>query len=391
MTGRSFACGAVGLALLAAAGTAHADPLPARAEPIFSPGRNAASEDTTEALLLNPANLAFLPAWELRWTGLHCPDSAQKVGCGNAFTAGTPLLFDISTAARVDYVQPPWGQRGEGVGFPFRGYDYTWVTWGLGIALGESLAFGLSLQHSYSPNSYVNDLWGITAGLGFRPNSHFAFGIVAHDFNGPSTQILPSGLPVLDQSYVFSMAFRPTGKRELEIGLEAKYLQGSDQWLPRATLAFDASYLRIRGDIEAAHLPNDNARGIVGTVGLEVAYDRYTAGAGMVMGNGLGDPSTLGVYGTASISGYRTPGVPRRQRAVYFRLEGTPSPRGHINFLKKLWAIAEDKEIASVTGNLGRKHDFTSAKAQSLLGWKPRPTEETVLDCARSLIAEGVA
>jgi dihydroflavonol-4-reductase len=48
-----------------------------------------------------------------------------------------------------------------------------------------------------------------------------------------------------------------------------------------------------------------------------------------------------------------------------------------------------DKDLGSVTGGLGLKHDFTSAKAQSVLGWKPRPLEETILDCARSLIAEG--
>jgi nucleoside-diphosphate-sugar epimerase len=50
-----------------------------------------------------------------------------------------------------------------------------------------------------------------------------------------------------------------------------------------------------------------------------------------------------------------------------------------------------DRDIASVTGGLGRKHDFSSAKAQTLLGWKPRPLEETALDCARSLVAAGVA
>ena len=48
-----------------------------------------------------------------------------------------------------------------------------------------------------------------------------------------------------------------------------------------------------------------------------------------------------------------------------------------------------DKDVAGVASGLGRKHDFTSAKAQRLLGWRPRPIEETVLDCARSLIAEG--
>ena len=48
-----------------------------------------------------------------------------------------------------------------------------------------------------------------------------------------------------------------------------------------------------------------------------------------------------------------------------------------------------DKDLGSVTPSLGHKHDYSSAKAQTLLGWKPRPLEETILDCARSLIAVG--
>ncbi|MDB5492797.1 MAG: dependent epimerase/dehydratase family protein [Phenylobacterium sp.] len=49
-----------------------------------------------------------------------------------------------------------------------------------------------------------------------------------------------------------------------------------------------------------------------------------------------------------------------------------------------------DTDLGSVAPGLGRTHDFTSAKAQNLLGWRPRPTEETVIDCAKSLIAEGL-
>jgi dihydroflavonol-4-reductase len=48
-----------------------------------------------------------------------------------------------------------------------------------------------------------------------------------------------------------------------------------------------------------------------------------------------------------------------------------------------------DKDLGSVTPGLGHKHDFSSAKAQRLLGWKPRPMEDTILDCANSLIAAG--
>ncbi len=48
-----------------------------------------------------------------------------------------------------------------------------------------------------------------------------------------------------------------------------------------------------------------------------------------------------------------------------------------------------DADLRSVVGGLGRKHDFTSAKAQRMLDWKPRPLADTTVDCARSLIAEG--
>ena len=50
-----------------------------------------------------------------------------------------------------------------------------------------------------------------------------------------------------------------------------------------------------------------------------------------------------------------------------------------------------DKDLGSVAPRLGRKADFTSGKAQRLLGWKPRPVETTILECANSLIANGVA
>ena len=53
-------------------------------------------------------------------------------------------------------------------------------------------------------------------------------------------------------------------------------------------------------------------------------------------------------------------------------------------------AAVFDRDLQSVTPGLGHKRTFTSAKAEALLGWRPRPLEETVLDCARSLIAAGL-
>jgi nucleoside-diphosphate-sugar epimerase len=48
-----------------------------------------------------------------------------------------------------------------------------------------------------------------------------------------------------------------------------------------------------------------------------------------------------------------------------------------------------DSDLGSVVPSLGHRRDYSSTKAQTVLGWKPRPLEESVVDCARSLIAVG--
>jgi len=59
------------------------------------------------------------------------------------------------------------------------------------------------------------------------------------------------------------------------------------------------------------------------------------------------------------------------------------------DFLLRLVALF-DRDLKAVTDSLGRKRTFSSAKARSVLGWAPRPMEDTLLDCARSLIAGGL-
>ena len=49
-----------------------------------------------------------------------------------------------------------------------------------------------------------------------------------------------------------------------------------------------------------------------------------------------------------------------------------------------------DPSLRTVASDLGVKTEYSHAKASSLLGWSPRPVEETIVDTARSLIREGV-
>jgi nucleoside-diphosphate-sugar epimerase len=49
-----------------------------------------------------------------------------------------------------------------------------------------------------------------------------------------------------------------------------------------------------------------------------------------------------------------------------------------------------DRDLTAVTPSLGKKHSYSSAKAQTMLGWKPRSLDDTIVDCANSLIAKGL-
>jgi protease IV len=354
-----------GLVALALGEAAASEPMPTRAEKIASPGRSIVSDESGESLALNPANLAFAPGAELRWTGVRCPDT-HKVGCGHAFSLSSPLFFGLATGLRVDYVTPPGGP--DGAGFPYDGYDFTWITWGLGLKMGDRLAVGATLQRSYSTNTYTDGLFGITAGITYRPYTRFAFAAVARDFNGPASQLLPpSGQPILDRSYAFGMAFRPTATRAFELGVEAKYLEASDQVFPRATAVLEIPGVgRARGDVEVANLGNDQRRGIVASAGLEISYQNITAGGGALFGSGLGTPQSTGQYATVSITGYTNPGVPRLARAVWIRNESVPGTRSHVALLRRLWRIADEKDVSVVTMVMRAEPAASYAHAEEL-------------------------
>jgi dihydroflavonol-4-reductase len=46
-----------------------------------------------------------------------------------------------------------------------------------------------------------------------------------------------------------------------------------------------------------------------------------------------------------------------------------------------------DPGVRGIVGQLGRKREYSSDKARRLLGWSPRPSRETVVDTARSMLS----
>jgi dihydroflavonol-4-reductase len=61
--------------------------------------------------------------------------------------------------------------------------------------------------------------------------------------------------------------------------------------------------------------------------------------------------------------------------------------RGVPDFVVRAMGIF-DPGVRSIAGQLGEKVEVSSEKARALLGWTPRPLEETIVDCAQSLAAD---
>ncbi|HEX4226729.1 MAG TPA: NAD-dependent epimerase/dehydratase family protein [Pseudonocardiaceae bacterium] len=57
------------------------------------------------------------------------------------------------------------------------------------------------------------------------------------------------------------------------------------------------------------------------------------------------------------------------------------------NFAVRLAARFADKSLREITPALGRRNRHSTEKANRVLNWQSRPAADTVLDCARSLIA----
>ncbi len=55
------------------------------------------------------------------------------------------------------------------------------------------------------------------------------------------------------------------------------------------------------------------------------------------------------------------------------------------NFVVRGMAIF-DPGVRSIVGQLGRKTEASSEKAKARLGWSPRPIDETIVECAQSLL-----
>ena len=49
-----------------------------------------------------------------------------------------------------------------------------------------------------------------------------------------------------------------------------------------------------------------------------------------------------------------------------------------------------DASLRSFTGDLGKRPEYSNARARELLGWSPRPVEDSIAETGESLIRHGI-
>lgn len=333
------------------AATAHAAPPYKPSEAVPSPGRTVASADDATAIAVNPALLPLMPDAELRWSWLWTEGDAPTPARGHAFSAATPLWF-LGTGLRLDALDPP-----AGAGSPYQ-QPYFWLRWGLGASLGDKLSVGATVAWSFAREAQLDGLVSLTGGLAWRPSPYVSFGLVARDFNQPSTG------PV-ERSYDASVAVRPcVGHRRFELSLFGSYFERSDAWSPGAALAMDVPRVgRLRGDVRLFDL--DTSPAVAAMLGVEVHLDRFEVGGGAALGSGL-TGAGAGFFAGAALHGHRAPGVVFPSRFVKVRIQETPGARGHTRLLRRLWRLARDPEVEGVAFVIRAEPASSLAHAEEL-------------------------
>ncbi|MFO0760417.1 MAG: signal peptide peptidase SppA [Byssovorax sp.] len=325
----------LGLSASLASRQAHAEaPPPRQSEPVPDPGKGSAGVDDTAAIAQNPANLVFLPTYELRWNMVWTGAASPVPARGTSFAGGLPI-GPFATGLRLDLLYPSGASP-----FPFAGNSAHWIRWA--VAFGNARAsLGTTVGWGFSSAPALDGPISLTTALTARLFPWLSASVQARDWNQPESR---AGLSI-ERSWLFGLGVRPLGSRVLEADFDLAYFERSHGLTGRATLGVDVPRIgRLRGDLTVS--PESDRR-FLAMAGVDVNIDRFQVSAGSVFGDAVTQSGT-GVYAGAALRGFREPGVRLPPKVVRIRINDTPGVRGNTRLLRRLGRLADDPEVAGV-------------------------------------------
>ncbi len=311
-------------------------------------GRSLAGTDDSTAMAHNPANLAFMPGPELRWSSIL----VKGIPRGNALAFATPLLWGLASGLRADlFASDAWS-----------------LTWALALDTDHG-SLGLSIARSFQPRDDGFNLYGLA--FTTRPSQALSFSVAAHSTTDPTTDLGFGSHPHLNTG----VAWLPTASRELEFGAEVLLLLN-----PK----------RSSNDLEAHIVPRLTAGVGLGKGFKLLGSFTISAGFGGILGASyspsfrkgsaevaLGSltvgpiPYPLISFSEVALRGFQEgptseTSEPHHSVAVRVRLRATSDARGHARRLRQLWLLAEAPGVDAVVLELGPGAVRSVAEAQEL-------------------------
>lgn len=315
-----------------------------------------ASTDDTRALVLSPANLAFLPASELRWTGTFLGPDADAVWRGHALSLGLRLPLRLSAGARFDWVDPQ-GPAGA----------YRWLTWGLALRASDTLALGFTRQRSFSESAFGRALSTSSVGVSYRPGNRLGLSAAVDNLAEGENSV-----GSLSRALSLALAFRPQADRSWELGLAARYAPGPDAWEPRATLGVGLGAVgRLTAEARVSDPFSSGDQRWLASLGLSFALNHGQGswqGLSSVLGGSLlGSSGAVGLQAGVASRGFSdlaavTPG----HFAAHLVVDQLPGAREHVALLRRLWALPERPRVRAVLLELRAPPSANLARAEEL-------------------------
>jgi len=331
---------------------------------ITPPGRSLAGTDDSDSLALNPSQIAFMPAWELRYTHVQIPSASPVISPAHGDAAGVafPLYFGFATGFRFESIRP---RDAAAIG------SLQTYGWSLAWKLGDALSYALDVRHYRPSDDALSNATTFGMSATIRPSRYLGAALVARDLTGARGDVLAPGTGI-SRAFDFGLAVRPLATRTLELGLEATLWPSApkgDLWAPRFTLGYDVPRVgRLMGSFQVAD-PVGGDGGFkkwTATAGLEVGLHKTRLGGGAIFGEGLDTSGRPGWYASASVSGFVQPGVPETDRGVTIRIEETPGSKGHVRLLRRLARLGRDPSVKGIAFILKAEPASSTAHAEEV-------------------------